>query len=178
MFKSQIFYLYLYLMDPSIWGKHGWKFIHFVAQGYPNEPSQEQKLHYKNFLNSIQYILPCSLCREHYAQNLINNPIDDSVLQNKNSFIDWTVKLHNIVNMQTGKEVIPHDKAVNLIVDDSCKSQKNTIKKENNKENNKENITKENIENIENDIDMNFIFILILIVLISIYFYYTIIKKN
>ena len=166
-------------MDPSIWGKHGWKFIHFVAQGYPNEPSQEQKLHYKNFLNSIQYILPCSLCREHYAQNLINNPIDDSVLQNKNSFIDWTVKLHNIVNMQTGKEVIPHDKAINLIVDDSCKSQKKeNIIKENNKENNKENITKENIENIENDIDMNFIFILILIVLISIYFYYTIIKKN
>jgi hypothetical protein len=157
-------------MDPSIWGKHGWKFIHFVAQGYPNKPSQEQKLHYKNFLNSIQHILPCSLCNDHYAQNLINNPIDDSVLQNKNSFIDWTVKLHNIVNMQTGKEIIPHDKAVNLIVDDSCKSHKKE-----NTEIIKENITK---ENIENDIDMNFIFILIIVVLISIYFYYTIIKKN
>lgn len=175
MFKSQIFYLYLYLMDPNIWGKHGWKFIHFVAQGYPNEPSQEQKLHYKNFLNSIQHILPCSLCKDHYSQNLINNPIDDTVLRNKNSFLNWTVKLHNIVNMQTGKEVIPHDKAVNLIVDDSCKSQKKE-----NTEIIKENITKENItkENIENDIDMNFIFILIIVVLISIYFYYTIIKKN
>jgi hypothetical protein len=166
MFKSQIFYLYLYLMDPSIWGKHGWKFIHFVAQGYPNEPSQEQKLHYKNFLNSIKYILPCNLCRDHYTQNLINNPIDDTVLRNKNSFLDWTVKLHNIVNMQTGKEIIPHNKAVNLIVDDSCKLEKK----------NTENIIKENIK--ENDIDTNFIFILILVVLISIYFYYTIIKKN
>ena len=161
-------------MDPNIWGKHGWKFIHFVAQGYPNEPSQEQKLHYKNFLNSIQYILPCSLCRDHYSQNLINNPIDDTVLRNKKSFINWTVKLHNIVNMQTGKEVIPHDKAVNLIVDDSCKLEKQTIKKETT-EIIKENITK---ENKENDIDINFIFILILVVLISIYFYYTIIKKN
>ena len=162
-------------MEPSIWGKHGWKFIHFVAQGYPNEPSQEQKLHYKNFINSIQHILPCSLCKDHYSQNLINNPIDDTVLRNKNSFLDWTVKLHNIVNMQTGKEIIPHDKAVNLIVDDSCKSQKKE-----NTEIIKENITKENItkENIENDIDMNFIFILIIVVLISIYFYYTIIKKN
>ena len=161
-------------MDPNIWGKHGWKFIHFVAQGYPNEPSQEQKLHYKNFLNSIQYILPCSLCRDHYSQNLINNPIDDTVLRNKKSFINWTVKLHNIVNMQTGKEVIPHDKAINLIVDDSCKLEKQTIKKETT-EIIKENITK---ENKENDIDINFIFILILVVLISIYFYYTIIKKN
>ena len=162
-------------MDPNIWGKHGWKFIHFVAQGYPNEPSQEQKLHYKNFINSIQHILPCSLCKDHYSQNLINNPIDDTVLRNKNSFLDWTVKLHNIVNMQTGKEIIPHDKALNLIVDDSCKSQKKE-----NTEIIKENITKENItkENIENDIDMNFIFILIIVVLISIYFYYTIIKKN
>ena len=61
-------------MDPSIWGKHGWKFIHFVAQGYPDKPSQEQKLQYKNFFNSIQYVLPCSFCRDHYTQNLINNP--------------------------------------------------------------------------------------------------------
>jgi len=163
-------------MDPSIWGKHGWKFIHFVAQGYPDKPSQEQKLQYKNFFNSIQYVLPCSFCRDHYTQNLINNPIDDSVLQNKKSFVDWTVKLHNIVNIQTDKEIIPYEKAINLIIDDSCELEKKetieTIKKENII---KENITKENTENA---IDTNFIFILILVVLISIYFYYTIIKKN
>ena len=36
-------------IKPSIWGPHGWKFLHYVSLGYPDSPSYEDKSNYKQF---------------------------------------------------------------------------------------------------------------------------------
>ena len=32
---------------PKLWGNNGWNFLHHVALGYSNKPTEENKEHYK-----------------------------------------------------------------------------------------------------------------------------------
>jgi glycosyltransferase involved in cell wall biosynthesis len=60
-------------LNPKIWGPHAWFFLDSIILSLPNKLNNEQKIIYKNFFTSLQYILPCELCREHYKENL-NHP--------------------------------------------------------------------------------------------------------
>ena len=53
-------------LQPQIWGPHGWKFIHYVSLGYPENPTINDKNFYKNFYYSLQDVLPCEKCRINY----------------------------------------------------------------------------------------------------------------
>ena len=44
-------------IKPSIWGPHGWKFMHYVSLGYPSNPTEEDKKNYKTFY--ILYNISC-----------------------------------------------------------------------------------------------------------------------
>ena len=37
------------MIDKNSWGEYLWHTIHFVALGYPNNPSDIDKKNYKNF---------------------------------------------------------------------------------------------------------------------------------
>ena len=45
------------MIKPEFWGPPGWKFMHYISLGYPIHPSENDKLNYKNFYYSLQYIL-------------------------------------------------------------------------------------------------------------------------
>ena len=99
-------------LGPDVWGPHGWKFLHFVALGYPNNPSDIDKQNYKNFFTLVGDILPCSLCSNHYKENLIKYPINDKVLEDKINLLNWTIDIHNEVNLTNNKEQITYDKGL------------------------------------------------------------------
>jgi hypothetical protein len=88
-------------MLPATWGPVAWSFIHSVTMGYPENPTKEDMNHYKNFFESLGYILPCEWCKEHYTKNLQNIPIN-SYLDSRRNLVYWGYKLHNLVNEQTG----------------------------------------------------------------------------
>lgn len=90
------------MVDQSLWGKHMWHCMHMVALGYPARPTDEEKRRYKQFYLGLQYVLPCTTCAKHYAQNLKTLPIDQ-YLDNNIRLFEWTVRLHNLVNTQLGK---------------------------------------------------------------------------
>jgi len=100
---------------PKDWGPPGWKFIHFVTLGYPDNPSDEDKLNYKTFLTSIKNILPCPLCSNHYKQNLIDNPLDDNALSSRINLINWGIKVHNAVNKSNGKKEYSLEEGLEMI---------------------------------------------------------------
>ena len=100
-------------IKPSVWGPHGWKFMHFVSLGYPDNPSQGDKRQYKEFYESLQHILPCGACAQNYKLNLQEMPIDNS-LDSRDALIKWVIEIHNKVNQETGKKTLDHEAALNL----------------------------------------------------------------
>lgn len=101
------------IITPEIWGPHGWKFMHYLSFGYPDNPTTEDKNHYKTFFLSLQHVLPCSICAKHYSDNLVQYSLDDA-LKNKDSLIRWVIDIHNDVNEMKGKKIYSYDEAIRL----------------------------------------------------------------
>ena len=84
------------------WGKFFWTTIHVAALGYPDNATEMIRSQYRTFYANLGHVLPCSKCRRNYAEHFSELPID-LYLYDKTSLFAWTVKLHNIVNKDTGK---------------------------------------------------------------------------
>jgi hypothetical protein len=56
----------------------------------------------KEFLESMVFIIPCPVCREHYQKHLNVMPITPH-LDRRQDLFKWTVQLHNEVNKSIGK---------------------------------------------------------------------------
>ena len=93
------------MSGPDVWGPHGWKFIHYITLGYPNNPTKEIKEKYFNFFQSLQHVIPCSICGAHFQEHMKRTPLTDEILSNKLEFIHWGIHMHNLVNEINGKKV-------------------------------------------------------------------------
>jgi len=100
-------------LQPNIWGPCGWKFIHYVSFGYPNNPTLNDKNFYKNFYYSLKDVLPCDKCKINYKKNIMEHPIDPH-LENKDSLVKWVIDIHNKVNKETGKKEFNYEEAIAL----------------------------------------------------------------
>jgi len=102
-------------MLPEIWGKYGWNFMHLVTLDYPQYPTDEDKQHYYQFFNSLQYVLPCNKCRNNLTNHLKKYPLTQEALSSRTNLTKWVIDLHNIVNYYTGKPMLTYDEAMNEI---------------------------------------------------------------
>tara|TARA_B100000745_G_C20114923_1_gene381648 strand:+ start:718 stop:1128 length:411 start_codon:yes stop_codon:yes gene_type:complete len=89
-------------MYPSNWGSHAWIFLHTISFDYPDNPSLNDKLLYKNFFHSLKNILPCPKCKKHYEINIKKYPIQ---LNSRLDLIHWLIKIHNEVNKSLHKKI-------------------------------------------------------------------------
>ena len=103
-------------LGPDIWGPHGWKFIHFVSLGYPKKPTNDDKNSYKNFFSTIPNILPCSICSNHFKENLLKYPLTDEVMSDKMKLFYWSVDMHNEVNKSQNKKIVTYEEALELVI--------------------------------------------------------------
>jgi len=99
-------------MNPEVWGPRCWFLIHSVALNYPKNPSNEDKRHYREFYNNLQYVLPCPTCSKNYTKHLSELPITDSALSSRRSLFEWTVDMHNKVNKMKGKSKYSTDRII------------------------------------------------------------------
>jgi hypothetical protein len=90
-------------LNPQVWGPHTWFFLDSVVLSLPNNLNYEQKNIYKNFFTSLQDILPCEACRNHYKENLKKYPLTDEILSNKENMIKWLLNLHNNIRINSKK---------------------------------------------------------------------------
>ena len=56
----------------------------------------------KEFLESLQILIPCPICRDHYKSHMAKIPIGPS-LDSRSDLFRWTIDLHNEVNKMLGK---------------------------------------------------------------------------
>ena len=92
------------LAKPSIWGPSGWHFLHSVASCYPERPTETEIQHYLVFFNSIGPVLPCKLCRSHYADYLARHPLDKALRSGREALVLWWFRFHNFVRRRLGKK--------------------------------------------------------------------------
>jgi hypothetical protein len=93
-------------VDPSIpetWGAQSWTFLHAVAAGFPETPSEEDREHYQNFFQDLHYVLPCNECKRHFGEVLEKMPLTDAVLINRKTFNRWIMEVHNTVSRDLQK---------------------------------------------------------------------------
>lgn len=102
-------------MLPDIWGEDMWNCFHRIAYDYPDNPTLENREHYRNFYEGLQYVLPCSGCRTNFSIHLEELPLTDEVLANRNNLLQWTIKIHNLVNSSLGKPVLTDAEAMDKI---------------------------------------------------------------
>lgn len=96
-------------LNSNIWGSGAWVFVHSITLTYPNNPTEHDKQTYKSFFETLGYLLPCNQCANHYNDFIKSNPINDSVLENKESITRWLYNLHNNVNHILNKKKIDFD---------------------------------------------------------------------
>ena len=89
-------------IPPEVWGPFFWHTIHITALGYSNKPTYAQKKAAKEFFTSLTVLIPCPVCREHYAKHVETYPITPH-LDSRDDLFKWTVVLHNAVNKDLGK---------------------------------------------------------------------------
>ena len=103
-------------LGPDVWGPHGWKFIHFITLGYPKNPTIDDKNNYKNFFNMIPNILPCIICKNHFKENMIKHPLTDDIMSDRIKLLNWSIDMHNEVNLINNKPFIDYEQGLKLII--------------------------------------------------------------
>lgn len=91
-------------MQTLVWGPAIWHFLHTMSFNYPVEPSDEDKKHYKDFIYSLRYILPCKYCRINLTKNLKQKPLELCHMKNRGTFSKYVYELHELVNKMLGKK--------------------------------------------------------------------------
>jgi hypothetical protein len=88
----------------SVWGPSQWHMLHTISFNYPINPTEEEKSNYKNYILSLQNVLPCGACRKNLSNNLKNYPLTMNHMKNRNSFSKYIYNLHEIVNEMLEKK--------------------------------------------------------------------------
>lgn len=107
------------LFNPIYWGPAAWKFFETAAFGYPDEPSKDEQQAAGDFFGSLVHMLPCEKCKQHFAQNIKNLPVN---VKSRDTLSRWVVDFHNIVNESLGKPLVPYEQVAARYPKEKCKS--------------------------------------------------------
>ena len=90
-------------MNPSVWGPVLWTTMHIVTLGYSPMPTEEEKAAAIQFFESLVFMIPCPICREHYKMHIEKYPVRNAV-GSRDMLIYWVFSVHNEVNKQLKKK--------------------------------------------------------------------------
>lgn len=102
-------------MKPTIWGRHGWLFMHSITMEYPDHPTTKDKKRMYIFFNSVKYLLPCQTCSHNFQKHLKKKPLTNKILSSRDNLVVWLIEIHNEVNKSTGKKVLSVKDALNSL---------------------------------------------------------------
>ena len=91
-------------MLTTVWGPSMWHYLHTMSFNYPIHPSADDKKHYRDFILSLQHVLPCKYCRINLTKNFKAFPLRPEDMKNRDSFSRYVYKLHELVNKMLKKK--------------------------------------------------------------------------
>ena len=87
----------------TIWGPPQWHMLHTISFNYPVNPTLEQKKQYRDYIWSLQNVLPCGACRKNLKTNLKQLPLTMKDMENRDTFSRYIYNLHELVNKMLDK---------------------------------------------------------------------------
>ena len=91
-------------MLTTVWGPSMWHYLHTMSFNYPIHPSTDDKKYYRDFILSLQHVLPCKYCRINLTKNFKAFPLRAEDMKNRESFSRYVYKLHELVNKMLKKK--------------------------------------------------------------------------
>jgi len=91
-------------MLTSVWGPSLWHFLHTMSFNYPIHPTKDEKRHYRNFILSLKYVLPCKYCRDNLRSNFRSLPLTMSSMKSRDTFSKYIYDLHEVINKMLKKK--------------------------------------------------------------------------
>lgn len=91
-------------MLTTVWGPGLWHSLHTMSFNYPANPTRQDKMHYRNFILNLQYVLPCGKCRENLKKNFQRLPLKMDHMKTRETFSKYVYDLHELVNKMLQKE--------------------------------------------------------------------------
>jgi Erv1 / Alr family len=88
----------------SVWGPAQWHMLHTISFNYPVEPTAEQKKQYRDYMLSLQNVLPCGACRKNLKTNFKHLPLTMRSMKNRDTFSRYVYNLHELVNKMLHKK--------------------------------------------------------------------------
>jgi hypothetical protein len=91
-------------MLTTVWGPGMWHYLHTMSFNYPVNPSHEDKVHYRDFVQNLQHVLPCKYCRMNLKTNFKSLPLKMEDMKDRESFSRYIYELHELVNRMLKKK--------------------------------------------------------------------------
>ena len=88
----------------TVWGPAQWHFMHTISFNYPVNPTPEDKKNYRDYILSLQNVLPCKYCRMNLKTNFKHMPLTMKHMKNRECFSRYIYNLHELVNKMLKKE--------------------------------------------------------------------------
>ncbi len=92
-------------LDPQVWGKHYWFFLHTIAITYPLHPNEVTKKKYYEFIQNIPLFIPSRKLGDEFIRYLEKYPVS-SYLDSRLDFMKWVHFIHNKINEKLDKPKI------------------------------------------------------------------------
>ena len=96
-------------MQIGVWGPSLWTFLHTYSFQYGDDmgqPTKQERDQALAFFINLQHIIPCKICRAHYTKHISLHP---PAVATRDTLSRWVVKIHNIVNVNTGKPQVSYE---------------------------------------------------------------------
>jgi hypothetical protein len=91
-------------MLTRIWGPSLWHSLHTMSFNYPVKPRHCDKVNYRNFILSLENVLPCGKCRINFHNNLKQLPLTMDHMKSRATFSKYIYNLHEVINNMLGKK--------------------------------------------------------------------------
>jgi len=88
--------------DSHIWGPHFWFFLHTIAMNYPDRANEVTRRKYYELIQNMPVFIPNADMGNRFSRLLDKYPVTP-YLDKRESFIRWTVFIHNKINIFLGK---------------------------------------------------------------------------
>jgi len=99
-----LFLFSFFRMLTKLWGAAMWHSLHCISFNYPVHPTREDKIHYRNFIQSLKYVLPCGICRNNLSDNFKKLPLNMSDMKSRDSFSKYVFNLRELINTMLNKK--------------------------------------------------------------------------